>query len=45
MRKEGERLIIEPVQDLTLAEVLAGLEPLNEDFPQIGDLPLKPVEL
>lgn len=43
MRKEGERLIIEPTQAKSLLAVLAALEPLDEDFPPIDDLPPDPV--
>jgi len=39
IRKEGNRLIVEPVARPTLLAVLATLEPLNEDFPEIEDLP------
>lgn len=45
MRKEGDRLIIEPVQPKSLLAVLASLEPLNEDFPPIADSPADLVEL
>lgn len=45
MRKEGDRLIIEPVQPRSLLAVLAGLHPLDEDFPEIAELPLEPVDL
>lgn len=46
MRKEGERLIIEPKpRKRTLAEVLATLEPLDEPFPEIEDYPPEPFEL
>lgn len=46
MRKEGERLIIEPKpRKKTLAEVLATLEPLDEPFPEIEDYPPEPFEL
>ena len=45
MRKEGERLIIEPVPPkLSLLELLETLEPLNEEFPEIEDLPPEPVD-
>ena len=42
MRREGERLIIEPAQPKSLLGVLATLAPLEEDFPPISDLPLDP---
>lgn len=44
IRKEGERLIIEPLPPSSLLAVLATLEPLDEEFPQITDVPLDPVE-
>lgn len=41
--REDRRLVIEPVERRpTLAEVLAGLVPLDEDFPEIDDPPTKP---
>lgn len=33
IRREGSRLIIEPVLKPTLLEVLAALEPMNESLP------------
>ena len=45
MRKEGERLIIEPTPPKSLLAVLATLKTLDEDFPPISDLPLNPVDL
>ncbi len=48
MRKEGERLIIEPAQPKSLLAVLAELAtlpPLDEEIPKIPDLPIDPVEL
>ena len=45
MRKEGDRLIIEPVPLKSLLAVLATLAPLPEDFPPISDVPPDPVEL
>jgi antitoxin VapB len=39
MRKEGERLIIEPAPARSLLAVLAGLPTLEEDFGPIDDLP------
>lgn len=45
MRKEGERLIIEPAQPKSLLAVLATLEPLDENFPPMAELDLGPVEL
>jgi antitoxin VapB len=45
MRKEGERMIIEPTPPQSLLAVLATLAPLAEDFPPIPELALDPVEL
>jgi antitoxin VapB len=45
MRKEGERLIIEPVLPKSLLAVLATLRPLDEEFPPIPELSKDPIEL
>lgn len=45
MRKEGDRLIIEPAPPKSLLAVLATLHPLDEDFPPVRDLPPDPVDL
>ena len=45
MRKEGDRLIIEPVPKLSLLEYLATLEPIEDEFPDIDDPPAEPVDL
>ena len=45
MRKEGERLILEPAPPRSLLAVLATLETLDEDFPPIRDTPAESVEL
>jgi len=45
MRKEGDRLVIEPVPTKSLLAVLAKLAPLPEDFPPIRDVPPDAVEL
>ena len=37
IRKDGNRLIIEPIPKKSLLELLAGWEPLDEDFPKIDD--------
>jgi antitoxin VapB len=44
LRKEGERLIIEPVPPKSLLAVLARLKPLDEDFPPIHELPMDLVD-
>jgi antitoxin VapB len=45
MRKEGDRLVIEPAPAKSLLAVLATLEPIEEDFPAIEELPHTPVDL
>jgi antitoxin VapB len=45
MRKEGERLIIEPAPPKSLLALLATLAPLGEDFPPIPDPAPDPFEL
>jgi antitoxin VapB len=45
LRKEGDRLVLEPVPPRSLLAVLATLEPLDEDFPPIEELPHTPVDL
>ena len=45
MRKEGNRLIIEPVPPRSLLALLATLEPISEEFPSVTDLPIDDVEL
>lgn len=45
IRREGNRLIIEPVSKLTLLQVLASLQPMEESLPEIDDLPLDDVDL
>jgi antitoxin VapB len=45
MRREGDRLVIEPVRKRGLAELLRSWEPLDEDFPEIKDAPLDPEDI
>jgi antitoxin VapB len=45
MRKEGQRLVIEPATPKSLLAVLASLRPLDEAMPDIEELPLEPVDL
>jgi len=45
IRKEGDRLIIEPAPPTSLLAVLATLVQLEEDFPRISDLPPDAVDL
>ncbi len=44
--REGDRLVVVPVQKPpSLAEVLARLRPLDENFPNIADPPTEPQNL
>jgi antitoxin VapB len=45
IRKEGQRLIIEPAPPASLLTVLATLPTLDEEFPPIRDLPTDQVDL
>jgi antitoxin VapB len=45
LRKEGDRLVIEPAPPRSLLALLATLDPIEEDFPVIDELPQTPVEL
>lgn len=45
IHKEGDRLIIEPAPPRSLLQVLAELEPLEEDFPIPEDHPPEDVEI
>lgn len=45
MHREGDRLVIEPIQPKSLLAVLANLAPLDDDFPPIDDPPPGPVDL
>ena len=45
MRKEGERIIIEPLPRRSLVELLASLEPIDDEFPSIEELPHDDVNL
>lgn len=43
LHKEDDCLIVEPVaRRRTLAEILPGLPPLTEDFPEASDSPAQP---
>ncbi len=46
IRKEGARLIIEPVQHRSLLQVIGDWKPLPEDFPDVdsGLLPLDDIK-
>lgn len=45
LRKDGDRLILEPVRKRSLLALLATLEPVDEAFPEIDDPPPEPVDL
>ena len=45
IRKEGDRLVIEPERKRSLKEIFAGLEPIDEHFPEIPDPPPEPFDL
>jgi antitoxin VapB len=45
MRKEGDRLVIEPVPAKSLLALLATLPPLDEEFSEIRDPPPDRVDL
>ncbi len=46
IHREDGRLVVTPVErSPSLAEVLARLVPLEEDFPDIADLPSAPEEI
>ena len=46
LRREGNRLVIEPVRRPSLLELAASWEPLDEELPAIDDLePLRDVDL
>jgi len=45
LRKEGNRLIVEPADTGSLAELLLSWEPLDEEWPEIEDLPAEDVNL
>ncbi|MFA7382531.1 MAG: AbrB/MazE/SpoVT family DNA-binding domain-containing protein [Desulfurivibrionaceae bacterium] len=47
IRREGDRLIIEAVRRRSLLAMLAGWEPLPEEFPDVDEklMPLEDIEL
>ena len=45
MRKDGDRLVIEPAPPASLLELLKTLEPILEEFPPIEDAPPDPVDI
>lgn len=45
VRKEGDRLIVEPAPRRSILALLAEWEPCEEAFPEIEDRPPEPVDL
>ena len=45
IHKEGDKLIIEPIRKKSLKEILTSLSPVDEDFPEIIDLPVEPEDI
>lgn len=45
IRKDGERLIIEPAKSTSLLGLLATLRPLDETFPAVPDLSIDSIDL
>lgn len=45
LRKEGDRLILEPLHPASLTALLKTLTPLEEEFPDIEDPAPEPVDL
>ena len=45
LSKDGDRLIIEPAGKKSLSEIIAGWEPIPDEFPTIEDPPPEPVEI
>lgn len=45
MRKEGERLVIEPAASQSLLTLLKTLKPIDEDFAPVPDLAPEPLDL
>jgi antitoxin VapB len=47
LHREGDRLVLEPIERRSLLQILATLEPLEEEFPDVdaGLPPLRDVDL
>ena len=45
MRREGDRLIIEPMRKRGLAALLKAMKPIEDPFPEIEDTTPKPVQV
>lgn len=44
IRRQGDQLIIEAIKPHPLLDLLATLKPLDEDFPEIEELPIEPMD-
>lgn len=45
IRKEGNKLIIEPIKKMDIIELLSTWEPMDEDFPDVDRQLLPPDEI
>ena len=45
VRKEGEKLVVEPVRRKSFIELLDSWEPIDEEFPRIEELPYEDVTI
>jgi antitoxin VapB len=45
MRRDGDRLVIEPVRKRGLVALLKTMKPVEDDFPQIQDPALPPEDV
>jgi antitoxin VapB len=45
LRREGDGLVIEPLPKRRLLDLLATWEPLEDEFPEIADEPVKPEDV
>ncbi len=45
IRKEGDRLVLEPVRERSLLALLDSWAPLDIEWPEIEDLPAEPVDV
>jgi antitoxin VapB len=45
LRREGDKLVIEPLPKRRLLDLLATWEPLEDEFPEITDEPVKPEDV
>jgi antitoxin VapB len=45
MRRDGDRLVIEPMRKRGLLALLKTMRPLAEEWPGVGDAPIKPEKI